>query len=241
MNQRIGWWQRARGTYIGFMVIAVLMLCSLSACAIAGGKQAVSSSNTSNPSGMPSRPTIPQDAATLGGSVVAFHVKLSAKADLFQNGWTYQGPYGEMWTGVVTGDMEAEAAGGMGSSFDVMSTQRVQTIDNVGEFLGTTWTISQAQAICRSFLPSDAQDMGTTNEYDVSQTSVIGLVQHYVSASLANTLPVSAFKDEQGKQLTPGTFYIYYEFTPETIRDGSTNPLVDWCTLSTDENHKNPY
>ncbi len=201
------------------------------------------SSNASDTSGTPPQPAIPQDLATLGGSVFAFHDKLGANGRLFENGWIYQGPHGRMWTGVDTGD---DMMTDMGGAFEATSTRRVLCIFHVGQFLHTAWTVSQAQAICRSFLPPDAQLMDTADVYDVSQSYLIGLEQHYFSASLANTLPAGVFKDVNGNLLTPGRFYIYYEFefTPEmirTLRRESITSQVDVCTLSTDETHKNPY
>lgn len=125
-----------------------------------------------------------------------------------------------MWTGVETGD----DAGNV----DESSTQRVVGIENGGPMLSAMrWTLTQAKAICGSFIPPDAkyQESTQVNTHSLVQ----GFEFRYTSARLANSLPSNAFKDVNGKPTTPGTFYIFYDYGlgPTTT--------IGWCRVGTDE------
>src|SRR6478735_391659 len=98
------------------------------------------------------QPNIPQSATTLGGSVVSFDKKFGANNCCFENGWTYQGPYGQMWTGVYTGSSDSL------TNVDESSTQRVVGIETGGVmYAEMSWILTQATTICGSFLPPDAK------------------------------------------------------------------------------------
>jgi hypothetical protein len=252
MRQRVGdVWRRyqsaSRGARVGLAAAVALALIAVLACAATGGFQslrialfasseATTSTNqppftsiatttanirgaatTSAPpvTAAPARP-IPQDAATLGGSVYAFDDHLGDANCCLLSGWTYHAQYGPLWTGVYTG-----GAASSPTSFDWRSTDRVIGIDNQPTDIVSAWTMSQASAICGGFLPPDAQRTGGAT------TTSQGTEQRYFSASLAKTLPASAFRDVQGKTVTPGTIYVFYE------TDGGAN--VSQCALSSDE------
>ncbi|HET9981231.1 MAG TPA: hypothetical protein VFQ32_12345 [Ktedonobacterales bacterium] len=252
MRQRLGdWWRRylgaSRGARVGLAAAVALVLVAVLACATTGGFQSLrvalfasseSTASTNQPpftsiatttanipgaattsmptaTAAPARP-IPQDAATLGGSVYAFDDYFGDANCCLLSGWTYHAQYGPLWTGVYTG-----GAASSPTSFDWRSTDRVIGIDNQPTDTVSSWTISRASAICGGFLPPDAQRTG-----GASNTSQ-GTEQRYFSASLAKTLPASAFRDIQGKPVTPGTIYVFYE------TDGSAN--VSQCALSSDE------
>jgi hypothetical protein len=170
----------------------------------------------------PARP-IPQNAATLGGSVFAFDDHLGDANCCLLSGWTYHAQYGPIWTGVYTGGAATSP-----TTFDWRSTDRVIGIDNQPTDTVGAWTMSQARAICGGFLPPDAEPTGSVT------TTARGTEQHYRSASLARTLPASAFRDVHGKAVTPGAIYVFYE------TDGGAN--VSQCALSSDEHFaQNPF
>ena len=252
MRQRLGdVWRRyrgaSRGKQVGLAAAVALALVAVLACATTGGFQSLrvalfasseststtgqppftsiatttahipgaATTSTPNPTVAPARP-IPQDAATLGGSVYAFDDHFGDANCCLLSGWTYHAQYGPLWTGVYTG-----GAASSPTSFDWRSANRVIGIDNQPTDTVSVWTMSQASAICGGFLPPDAQRTG--NATNTAQ----GMEQRYFSASLARTLPASAFRDVHGKPATPGTIYVFYE------TDGGAN--VSQCALSSDE------
>lgn len=155
----------------------------------------------------------------------AFDKKFGDSNCCYRNGWDYQGPYGQMWTGVDYDGHTSDAP-------DEQSKARVKTIENTGIQLTTAlWTVSQADAICKPFLPPDAQykDSMTLKE---TPDLVKGVEKRYTSVLLAYTLPASDFTDVNGHAVAPGTFYMNYSAT----YNGSPDMLVGSCTLSTDEN-----
>ncbi len=248
-----GVWRRYRGASrrarVGLAATVVVALAAVLACATTGGFQSlrvaffatsesttatgqppftslatttahipaatITTTTTPNATATPARP-IPQDAATLGGSVYAFDDHFGDATCCLLSGWTYHAQYGPLWTGVYTG-----GAASSPTSFDWRSTNRVIGIDNQPTDTVSVWTMSQASAICGGFLPPDAQRTGGAT------TTSQGTEHRYVSASLARTLPASAFRDVQGKPATPGTIYVFYE------TDGGAN--VSQCALSSDE------
>ena len=163
----------------------------------------------------PARP-IPQNAATLGGSVFAFDDHLGDANCCLLSGWTYHAQYGPIWTGVYTGSAATSP-----TTFDWRSTDRVIGVDNQPTDTVSAWTMSQARAICGDFLPPDAEPTGGAT------TTAKGTEQRYLSASLARTLPASAFRDVHGKLAAPGAIYVFYE------TDGGSS--VSQCALSSDE------
>lgn len=171
------------------------------------------------------QPNIPQSATTLGGSVVAFDTKFGASNCCFENGWTHQGPYGQLWTGVYTGSPNSVR------NVDERSSQRVVGIENGGAmYAEMSWTVTQAKTICGSFLPPDAK-FNTTTLVRYESVNVTGIEAHYTSVSLANTLPPSAFTDAKGQSTPPGTFYVYYEYS----FNGPNHDSINRCTIGTDE------
>lgn len=207
-----------------FALSVLLLVCGLSVygCADTGGTQTSGSVTYGSvtPTATPKGGTIPQTSAVLGGSVVAFDKKFGASNCCYENGWTYQGPYGQMWTGVYTGDST--------TNVDESSKERVFGIENSGPLLSDmNVTLSQAKTICGSFIPPDAkyQESTQVNTHSLVQ----GFEFRYISASLANTLPASDFKDVNGKPTAPGTFYIFYDYGL-----GPTSS-IGWCRLGTDE------
>lgn len=230
MNQYVRWRRDMRSASIELMFIALLLICSLSACADAGGTTPSASSATppapaSTPTATPRGGIIPQTSAVLGGSAFAFDKKFGANNCCFENGWTYQGPYGQMWTGVYTGSIDSL------KNVDESSTQRVVGIENGGVmYAEMSWKLTQAQSICGSFLPPDAKYHNTTLVlYDA--VNVTGIEAHYTSVSLANTLPASAFTDAKGQLAPQGTFSIYYEYS----FNGPNHNSINRCTMGTDE------
>jgi hypothetical protein len=178
-------------------------------------------------------PGIPQATAVLGGSVFAFDQRFGANNCCSENGWTYQGPYGQMWTGV---DIEQTGYGGSTAKLDERSLARVMGIEiGSGGGIETSWTMAQATAICDRFLPSDATYQKSTYVYGGS--SARGIRLNYTSASLANTLPPSDFTrtDTTGTRPSPpGTFYVFYQYGHYTYGDPSST-TVHQCRIGTDE------
>ena len=249
----------SRGAQVGIAAAVGVTLVALLACAFTGGFQslrsalfapsestvtagqppftAIATATAQAPSGAitatpttttpsattaPARP-IPQNAATLGGSVFAFDDHLGDTNCCLLSGWTYHAQYGPIWTGVYTGS----AATGP-TTFDWRSTDRVIGIDNQPTDTVSAWTMSQARAICGSFLPPDAEPTGGAT------TTAHGTEQRYLSASLARTLPASAFRDVHGQIVAPGAIYVFYE-----TGGGSS---VSQCALSSDEHFaQNPF
>ncbi|HEX8730080.1 MAG TPA: hypothetical protein VF739_15725, partial [Ktedonobacterales bacterium] len=137
--------------------------------------------------------------------------------------WTYHAQYGPIWTGVYTGSAATSP-----TTFDWRSTDRVIGVDNQPTDTVSAWTMSQARAICGDFLPPDAEPTGGAT------TTAKGTEQRYLSASLARTLPASAFRDVHGKLAAPGAIYVFYE------TDGGSS--VSQCALSSDEHFaQNPF
>jgi hypothetical protein len=230
MNQYVRWRRDMRSASIGLMFISLLLICSLSACADAGGTTVSASGATppataSTPTATPLGGIIPQTSAVLGGSVFAFDKKFGANNCCFENGWTYQGPYGKMWTGVYTGGPDSM------TTMDESSTQRVVGVEDGGAmYAEMSWKLTQAQSICGSFLPPDAKYHNTTFVlYDA--VNVTGIEAHYTSVSLANTLPATAFTDAKGQLVPQGTFSIYYEYS----FNGPDHNSINRCTMGTDE------
>jgi hypothetical protein len=201
------------------------LLGSLCACGVGTTIDAPAQPiTTPAPTSTPSKPTIPQSATTLGGSVVSFDKKFGASNCCYLNGWTYQGSFGQqMWTGVNTDHTPA-------SNVDETSTQRVIDIENYGPISSSmNITMTQAKSLCGSFLPSDAKLQHTIT---VSRGGVVaGSELSYTSTLLANTLPTSDFTDKDGKATPPGTFFVNYDYS--YIRPSS--PLVAGCGIATDE------
>lgn len=172
-------------------------------------------------------PGIPEATAVLGGSVSAFDKRLGPNNCCYANGWTYQGPYGPLWTGLYTG---YSATGFSSANVDESSLARVIGIDNGGDGSGLeiNWTMTQAKAICDSFLPQDAQYQTTAH---VFAGSLVGIELRYTSASLAHTLPPSDFINASYKPAPPGKFYVFYRYNPSD----PTNMTVRQCRVGTDE------
>ena len=198
------------------MLIMTTILGTLSACG--AGDSTARPSLTSAPTSTPSEPTIAQNALTLGGSVVAFDNKFGAGNCCFENGWTYQGSFGQqMWTGVNTDHTVA-------SNVDEGSPQRVIDIENSGPQLSDMHlTLAQAKTLCGGFLPAGAK-------LQHSITASWGTELLYSSTLLANTLPASAFVYKDGAAAPAGTIFMYYEDS----LSGPTN-TIGHCGLATDE------
>lgn len=206
-----------RRTGVLLVILALLtVLSSLSACADDTTRRASVPPGTTTPT--PSNSTIAQNAITLGGSVVAFDTKFGAGNCCFENGWTYQGPFGQqMWTGVNTGHTIA-------SNVDEGSMQPVIDIENSGPQLSDMrLTLAQAKSLCGGFLPADAK-------LQHSITESWGSELLYTSTLLANTLPTSAFVYKDGAAAPAGTIFMYYEDS----LSGPTN-TIGHCGLATDE------
>ena len=222
---RLGLRQRQR-TRLLLTILALLtmstLLGNLTAC---GHDDAVALGPTTPTATALKQPNIPQNSPVLGGSVAAFDKKLGASNCCFENGWTYQGPYGQMWTGVYTGSPDSLR------NVDESSTQRVVGVEDGGSmYAEMSWTLTQAQSICGSFLPPDA-NYHTTTLVRYEAVNVTGIEAHYTSVSLANTLPASAFTDAKGQLVPQGTFSIYYEYS----FNGPNHNSINRCTMGTDE------
>lgn len=179
-------------------------------------------------------PGIPQATAILGGSVFAFDKRFGATNCCFENGWTYQGPYGQIWTRI---DMEQTDFGAPTKNMDESSLARVIGILNAGVGgYGAGWTMAQAKAICESFLPPDAKYQ--TSAYVASGATVIGIALYYTSASLANTLPPRDFThtDTHGNNrlASLGAFYVFYGYGKYSFNDPAST-TVDQCRVGTNE------
>lgn len=181
-------------------------------------------------------PNIPRTSATLGGSVFAFDNQFGVYHCCDHSGWDYQGPYGPLWVGVYTGAKSGYSGynGWYGSSamtsWTASSSQRVVGIVNTGALdVPTEWTVGEAQAICRRFLPPDAQYEATTTMRGHDQG---GLEDFYTSVSLANTVLPTYFKDWTGQPATPGAFYIVYNYFRIA---GPNAPTIGMCRVGTDE------
>lgn len=210
-------------------LITMMALCGvyLAGCADIGGTQAGRTTTivATKTTPTPSAPTVSQNAVTLGGSVAAFDKKFGANNCCFENGWTYQGPYGQLWTGVYTGSIDSLR------NVDESSTQRVVGIENGGAmYAEMSWTLTQAKTICGNFLPPDAKYHSTTLVL-YNAVNVTGIEAHYTSVSLTNTLPASVFTDAKGRPAPPGAFSIYYEYS----FNGPNHDSINRCTMGIDE------
>ena len=181
-------------------------------------------------------PNIPHTSATLGGSVFAFDNQFGVYHCCDHGGWDYQGPHGPLWVGVYTGAKSGYngTSGWYGTSGTTIrtasSSQRVVGIVNTGALdVPTEWTVGEAQAICRRFLPPDAQYEATTTMRGHDQ---VGIEDFYTSVSLANTVLPTYFKDWNGQPATPGTFYIVYKYFRIS---GPNAPTIGMCRVGTDE------
>jgi hypothetical protein len=232
----MSWWRRyqqaqcgahpARRRRIALALTALVAVWGVAGCADTGDTQALSTPTARAPAATstPTKPTIPQNAVLLGGSVFAFDKKFGASNCCYRNGWDYQGPYGTMWTGVDTTHTVA-------INVDESSTDRVIAVENGGNLDGLlNVTLAQGKAICGSFLPADAKLHTTTTVYLGNLAD--GLEDQYTSTLLANTLPPDDFADKNGKAMPPGTFSIFYNYS---YSGSSSAPLVGQCTLATDE------
>jgi hypothetical protein len=76
----------------------------------------------------------------------------------------------------------------------------------------TTWTMSQADATCSVFFPSDAKRIKSVPVADSS--GVIAEDALYHSDALARVFPTSAFVDASQKPTTPGSFDVMYLYAP---------------------------
>ena len=171
-------------------------------------------------------PNIPRMSVTLGGSVFAFDNTFGVYTCCDHQGWDYQGPYGPMWTGVYTGEVDM-----MVHTFNASSSRRVVGIVNSSPIdIPTDWTIEEAKAICGRFLPPDAKYQTTNN---VGENGLAGIEDYYTSVSLANTVPSSYFTDWTGKPATLGTFYVVYRYYRIA---GPNAPTIGQCRVGTDEN-----
>jgi len=208
----------------GPMVLCVVVLLGVMGCA------ADSTGNTSTRFSVIhttaiQKPEIMTYETVLGGGFSAFYRKFGSGTCCAYSGWDYQGPYGQMWTGVDTEDP--------GFTYGGKPNPRVKAIVNMGVHLtAAMWTVSQADAICNPFLPPDAIRLSTLLVTD-ARGGVRGIERRYKSVLLANTLPADAFTDTKSLTFDPGTFYymMYYSATSS----GSPSILVKACVLSTDE------
>jgi hypothetical protein len=217
----------------GPVVLCVVILLGITGCA------ADSTGNTSarfsviHTTAIP-KPEIMAYETVLGGGFSAFYRKFGSGTcctvrsnccTVNGNGWDYQGPYGQMWTGVETEDP--------GFIYGGKPNPRVKAIVNMGVHITTArWTVSQADAICNPFLPPDAKYQGPTLVTD-AKGGVKGIEKRYTSVLLANTLQASDFTNIKSTTFAPGTFY-YMMYSSATY-NGSPTMLVKSCVLSTEE------
>ena len=86
------------------------------------------------------------------------------------------------------------------------------------------WTQSQAQNICRGFVPSDAQFL--RSQQITGPGGVEGVDDQYTSAALASIFPVSAFVGPTGEPVAAGAFDIHFIFAAP-----NSSNQIDSCQL----------
>lgn len=91
---------------------------------------------------------------------------------------------------------------------------------------GAVWTATKSKSICNSYLPKDAKYVKVVPS--TSQTTGMGVILMYYSASLANTVPAGYFYDYYRKGVLPGTIYLDYSY-----QYPSDNSHIWMCALGT--------
>lgn len=168
-------------------------------------------------------PSISLTSPILGGSGQAFYTLYGQNNCCYKNGWNYQGPYGATWTGIWGADGPTTYPTPEGNG-RVTGIQTSPPSSN-------PWTVAQAQAMEKRFMPPDAKLLRSKPVDFPGTNNVQGTERIYSSVLLKNSLPAVDFKDANGNQAQPGVFYVFLDFT----YNGSPTPLVDWCNLGTDE------
>ena len=158
-------------------------------------------------------PVVSPNAATVGGSVAGFNNAFGG-GNLHTTGgvWNWSGPGGTTYVSVYTEED--------GSSWGPNSPHRVFEVSTQLE--STDYTTAQANAVVPHFLPSDAKFVGNGSPPPQQD----GIVTIYFSQMLANTLPASDFKDQNGNAVRPGTIFVFLS--------GPTNYFFN-VVLGTDE------
>lgn len=209
-------WYRGtgRGAQIGVAVGALVVVCgccavSVNALGSGGGKGGANSSpttgltthqatatnsetkTTATHTTAPTATTISGvTTATLGGTqimfITAFGPSNNSAGERRDHRMTIQGQDVEIQVALVSAD----------------DSSRVRYIRIAPADATTSWSNSQAEAIAKTFLPSDA-----VYEKDLTVAD-FGVEHVYTSKLLAASFAASAFQDENGNAVAPGTFYM---------------------------------
>lgn len=219
---------RTRGAWHAALLMTTFLLLFISGCAApATATIPTTPPATATPSPVRSPTATPLPAVkltspVLGGSGHAFYTLYGQNNCCYKSGWNYQGSYGATWTGIWGAD------GFTTSPFadDNTRVTGIQTLPN-----GDPWTVTQALAMAKSFMPPDAKLLRSKSVTFLGTNDVQGVERVYSSTLLKDTLPAADFKDANGNPAQPGVFYVFLNYT----YNGSPTPLVQWCTLDTDE------
>jgi hypothetical protein len=90
---------------------------------------------------------------------------------------------------------------------------------------GHSWTVSQANAACAVFFPSDARRIKSAPTTDPSGT-INGVDVIYHSDVLVHVFPASAFLDASQNPTTPGSYDVMYLYPA-----GSSGDQIDSCSI----------
>jgi len=185
---------------LGFLLLAAG--CGSSAAATA----TATATATHQPAGPTATPGQNSGPAVLGGTGQAFINKygpLTSQSD------------------TSTGDLHFRQYAGVAQDFLIVSlgvhlgiTPGDQNAANilVSAPTGQPWRMSQADAVCAAFFPSDAGRIKSVPVAD--STGVIAEDALYHSDALACVFPTSAFVDASQKPTTPGSFDVMYLYAP---------------------------
>ncbi len=183
---------------LGFLLLAAG--CGSSAAATA------TATATHQPAGPTATPGQNSGPAVLGGTGQAFintYSPLTSQSD------------------TSTGDLHFRQYPGVAQDFLIVSLGAHLGItpgdQNAANILAsappsTTWTMSQADATCAAFFPSDAKRIKSVPVAD--STGVIAEDVLYHSDALARVFPTSAFVDASQKPTTPVSFDVVYLYAP---------------------------
>src|SRR6266699_4188264 len=107
---------------------------------------------------------------------------------------------------------------------DTGATKRISSIQRAPTD-GSTWTVDQAKATCKPYMPSDAHFKHTLTIYG-KHGIALDYEFVYFSSSLAKRLPASDFIDQNLKHDKPGTFVLGLSY-----KLGSTSAF-DYCFVA---------
>jgi hypothetical protein len=227
---------------LGCGVLIVLCICGTIVLAIIGNGQpspantAPGTTSTATATHRSAGPTVTATVPLAATATLAPRGADAGPAVLGGTGPAFIDKYGPLTSQSDTsrGDLHFRQYQGVAQDFLIV---------NLGVYLGVTpggqnaalilasappghpWTVSQANAACAAFFPSDAKRIKSAPTTDPSGT-INGVDVSYHSDALVPVFPASAFLDAKQNPTTPGSFDVMYLYPA-----GTSGDQIDSCSI----------